>query len=177
LPVYLSVLVLLGAAAVLAGVLALGGSSNGKKPTASAGGTPSGAPVHLAGIGAYDPPPGDGKEHAEAAPRATDGDPGTYWYTQTYRTFTKPGVGLVLDAGHSVALKGMTVTSDTGNFDAQIRVGDSPTGGFRPDSARQPVGSRTTFTLAGKRGRYYLVWLQLPRSGGVAHVNEVTATG
>ncbi len=175
LPLVLSLLVLLGAAAVLAGVIALGGSSDKKKASSGSSPTTSGAPVQLAGIGAYDPPPGDGQEHAEAASRATDGNPSTYWYTQTYRTFTKPGVGLVLDAGRIVALKRITVTSDTANFTAEIQIGDAADGGFRPDSTRQSVGSSTTFTLDGKRGRYYVIWLQLPHSGGVAHVNEVKA--
>jgi hypothetical protein len=39
------------------------------------------------------------------------------------------------------------------------------------------VNDRTTFTLKGKSGRYYVVWItQLP-PGAVAHVNEVTARG
>jgi serine/threonine-protein kinase len=176
-PIMLGLLALLAAGAVAAGVIALGGSSNDNKAKANAGSKPPSALVHLSGVGAYDPPPGDGSEHGDAAPQATDGNPSTYWYTQTYRTFAKPGVGLVLDAGRSVALTRLTVTSDTANFDAEIRVGDAPDGGFTPDSTWQSVGSHTTFTLAGKSGRYYLVWLRLPRSGGVAHVNEVGAEG
>ena len=42
---------------------------------------------------------GDGEEHDERVADATDGDPATYWTTETYQAFTKPGVGLVLDAG------------------------------------------------------------------------------
>jgi hypothetical protein len=54
-------------------------------------------------------------------------------------------------------------------------VSDSPSGGFRPDSPWASVGSRVTIELRGERGRYYLVWVKLPSSGGVGHVNEVTA--
>jgi serine/threonine protein kinase len=176
LPLYLSLLVVAGAAAVLAGVIALGGSSDHAKKNAGASRPPASARVHLSGVGAYDPPPGDGTEHAEVAGRATDGNAATYWYTQTYRSFTKPGVGLVLDAGRIVRVARLTIASDTANFSAQVRVSDAPTGGFRPDSRWRQVGPQTTFALEGKRGRYYLVWVRLPRTGGVAHVNEVTAT-
>jgi serine/threonine-protein kinase len=173
-PLVLGALVLVAIVAVVIGVLALGGSSkSGKRNTTS---PPAGAArAHLRGVGAYDPPPGDGSEHAEAAGRTTDGNPSTYWYTQTYNSFSKPGVGLLLDAGRVFALRRVTITSDTGNFQAQIKVSNSSSSGFQPDSAWQSVGSTATFTLQGKRGRYYLVWLRLPSSGGIAHVNEVTA--
>ena len=32
-----------------------------------------------------------------------------------------------------------------------------------------------TIPLQGKTGRYYLLWLKLPSSGGVAYINEVKA--
>jgi eukaryotic-like serine/threonine-protein kinase len=172
-PLVLSVLALLAAAAVLAGVLALGGSKHKRSAATPAAGATA-APVHLAGIGAYDPF-GDNSEHSEAAARATDGDPATYWYTQTYRSFTKSGVGLVLDAGRATALRRLTIASDDGGFEAQIKVGNSPTN-FAADSGWQPVTGSTTIELNGKSGRYYLVWVRLPSSGGVAHVNEVRAS-
>ena len=43
-----------------------------------------GAPVHLVASNAYDPQ-GDGQEHDEEVPNATDGDPATYWETEDYR--------------------------------------------------------------------------------------------
>src|SRR5262249_21623881 len=135
---------------------------------------PAGGAVTLRGIAGYDPY-GDNSEHSEAASRATDGDPATYWYTETYQSFTKPGVGLVLDAGETVALSRVTITSDNGGFEAQIQVSDSPSSGFVADSAWVPVSGTTTIALQGKEGRYFLVWVRLPASGGVAHVNEVTA--
>src|ERR671938_611035 len=108
-PLVLSLLALLAAAAVLAGVLALGGSK-GKKHPARAGG---------------------GAEHPEAVARATDGNPTTYWYTEHYRSFSKRGVGLVLDAGRSASLRRVTLTSDGGGFQAQIQTGDSHAGAFK----------------------------------------------
>ena len=41
----------------------------------------------------------------------------------------------------------------------------------------QQVGSRTTFKIDtnGKDYRYYMVWLRLPTSGGLATIDEVIA--
>ena len=61
-----------------------------------------GGAVHLLASNAYDPE-GDGSEHDELVPNATDGNATTFWSTERYRgpTFAdlKHGVGLVLDAG------------------------------------------------------------------------------
>ena len=135
---------------------------------------PSHAPVRLTGVGAYDPPPGDSREHDEAAPNATDRDPSTYWTTESYDDFaaTKPGVGLVLDAGKDVSISTVRVRSDTPGFTAEIRVGTSRSGSFRRASPARTVSTSTTFDLDG-RGRYWLVWIT--RLEGRAHVNEVTA--
>ena len=46
---------------------------------------------------------GDG-EHDADAPKATDDNPTTYWDTEHYNTFSKRGVGVVLDAGRAVKL-------------------------------------------------------------------------
>jgi serine/threonine-protein kinase len=136
-------------------------------------GTPSES-VRVAGVAAEDPA-GDG-EHDDEVANATDGDRATYWTTETYQSFDKPGVGLVVDAGRPVALSRLVVVSDTPGFPATIRASGSPTGGFVPVSDEQEVGSRTTFRLdtGGQDYRYYEVWLQLPE-GGAARINEVTA--
>jgi serine/threonine-protein kinase len=133
--------------------------------------------VPVRGVGSYDPA-GDGSEHTQDAPKATDGNTATYWQTQTYfnNGFNKPGVGLVLDAGKTVKLSRLGLSTDTPGFEAQIQVSDSPSGGFRADSGWHTVSSRTTFDLDGERGRYWLVWLRLPTHAGVAHVNEVRAS-
>jgi serine/threonine-protein kinase len=130
--------------------------------------------VRVAGVAAEDPA-GDG-EHDDEVANATDGNTTTYWTTQTYSSFDKPGVGLVVDAGRAVSLSRLVVVSDTPGFPATIRASGSPGGGFVAVSDEQEVGSRTTFRLdtGGKDYRYYEVWLQLP-DGGVAHINEVTA--
>ncbi len=171
-PLYL-LLAGIGAAAVVAGFLVLGG------PHGTTSGTPpggTGAALALHGVGAYDPMGGDG-EHDAQAPNATDHNPSTFWQTEHYRSgLRKDGVGVVVDAGTSVAAKSVTVTSDTPGFTATILAGDSPTGPFAADAPSQQVGSTATFALTGRTARYYVVWITDLGANGSAHVNEVTAT-
>jgi hypothetical protein len=112
-------------------------------------------------------------------PYATDGDPSTYWATESYRYpdggLGKPGVGIVLDAGSAVALRQLVVTSDTPGYTAVIQSGDSPTGPFADDSSKEVAGATQTFQLDGTRARYYLIWIENRGSAASVHVNEVTA--
>ena len=138
----------------------------------------SAGPVKLQGVGAYDPPPGDGSEHDDEVSLATDQNPGTAWNTETYRNFTKDGVGLVLRAASPAALSKLTVQSTGSEFDAQIKAGNSPTGEFIDVSGGfQPVASGKTFSVdtKGRKYRFYVVWLKLPFEGGQAEISEVTA--
>ena len=178
-PVWVVLLAVGLAAAVAALAVALvrdNGRTSGP-PTARGGG---GAPIALAGVGAYDPPPGDGQEHNEDAPKATDSSPSTYWETQHYRSslasLGKRGVGLVLDAGSSVTVHHITVTTDTPGFTAEIQVGDSATGPFRTVSASKVVGGQTTFDLNDAHGHYYVVWITNLGSLSSAHVDNVSAS-
>jgi serine/threonine protein kinase len=175
-PLYV-LLALLAVAAIVAGILGLGGSK-GTGKGATAGVAP--VKVSLTALSGYDPD-GSGGEHDSDAPKATDGNPATYWQTEHYATADfgglKHGVGLVVDAGRSVKLKSVTVTSDTPGFSAQILAGSSTSGPFAQDSAVRTIGASATFPLRGATDRYYVIWVtQLP-AGGSAHVNEVTAKG
>jgi len=159
--------------AAIAGILLTRNHSSDKGAGPPAGG--GGAAVALKAIAAYDPF-GDGSEHQERVQYATDNNPSTYWETQHYLSFTKPGVGIVLDAGRTAKLSQLGVSTATPGFQAQVKVSDSPNSGFQPDSAWQAIGSSSaTIPLQGKSGRYYLLWIKLPSSGGVAYVNEVKA--
>src|SRR5437763_392908 len=89
--------------------------------------TGAGTPVHLAAVTAYDPF-GSGGEHDDKAGLATDGDGASYWETEHYNdapSLGKQGVGLVLDAGRSVQLHAVGVSTATPGFVASIRAGDS----------------------------------------------------
>jgi eukaryotic-like serine/threonine-protein kinase len=143
----------------------------------SGGGT--GSAVKLRGVGDYDPQGGEQQALGYTAARATDHDPATAWTTEHYVTpqfgNLKDGVGLVLAAGDAAKLVSLTVMTPTPGFVAEIEVGDSESGPFTVDSSSRTVGTRTTFTLDGKTGRYYVVWItQLP-PGGRAEISEVAA--
>jgi serine/threonine-protein kinase len=130
-------------------------------------------PVHLSGVTSYDPY-GDHAEHNEDVGKATDGSLGTYWTTEHYDSFTKPGVGLVLAAPKAERVTRVTVRTDTPGFTARIEAGSSESGPFPPVSPLRTVGSSTTFPVHGGAARYYVVWIT--KLEGVAHVNEVRAS-
>jgi hypothetical protein len=138
-------------------------------------GSPSAAntSIRLSGVDAYDPPPGDGVEHDDEAPNATDGQAGTYWTTETYQDFSnsKDGVGLVLDARREVEPSTITVVSETPGFQAEIRAGASPEGPFEAVSDSQTVEAETSFELNGAKARYFVVWIT--DLDGRARINEV----
>jgi transcriptional regulator with XRE-family HTH domain len=138
-----------------------------RKPTRSL------RPVSLRGIGAWDPF-GDRHEHDSAAAAGTDGNPATYWYTETYAAgLQKPGVGLLLDAGHPVRLVRLTVSTDTPGYTALVQAGLTAHGPFRAISTPTTVARRTTFPLHTAADRYYVVWIT--KLDHVAHVKDVQA--
>jgi hypothetical protein len=132
-------------------------------------------PVQLQGLAAWDPY-GDGNEHGADAVKAADGDPSTYWQTETYDAgLAKLGVGLVLDAGAPVRLARLVLSTDTPGYTALIEAGASSTGPFRVVSTARPVVATTIFLLRARASeRYYVVWIT--RLDRVARVNEVRAT-
>jgi hypothetical protein len=171
-------LALAAAGAALAAVLLLGGAGH-HHGTSGGGGSP-GTAVHLRAVGDYYSNSGHPDSHADTAGSATDGSSSTSWMTQTYGDETfgglLTGLGLVLDAGSSVKLAHLTVTTPTPDFTAEVQVGDSPTGPFSVDSSSQTVGARKTFSLEGKSGQYYVVWITRLPPGNSAEISEVTAT-
>jgi eukaryotic-like serine/threonine-protein kinase len=165
----LPLLVALGVVALGALVLALlvagtdgGGGGSGELGT-----------VKLTAVSDYDPE-GDGAEHPTDVPKATDGNASTFWTTETYRDFSKTGVGIILDAGKEVRIDKLEIVSDEPGFMAVVRAGNSPTGPFADYSPPEQVGTRTTIELAGGTSyRYYLIWIIDPNRR--AHINEVRA--
>jgi serine/threonine protein kinase len=170
-PVVLMVLALGALGGVVAAVLLARDSIRDALPSSS-----EPKPVALTAVATYDPEPGDFTEHDHLVPQATDGVAGTSWTTETYGSWFKPGVGLVLRAPRPVALSDVTLRTSTPGFQARIRAGRSESGPFRFVSDRKTVGRSTTFdvTTGGQRFLYYVVWVRLP-DGGSAAVNEVTA--
>jgi serine/threonine-protein kinase len=172
-------IMLLAGLAVLAGILAAvftftdSGERIKEAVGAKKSGT-SGKPVTLSGVAAYDPF-GDHHEHDEDVGLATDRNPATFWTTEHYQSFTKAGVGLVVDARSAKKVSKVTVQSDTPGFTAEIESGSSPTGPFNPVSGSSTVGSSTDFTVSGQAARYYVVWITDLGGHDAVHVNQVNA--
>ena len=133
--------------------------------------------VKLTAAGAFDPE-GDGHERDEEAPLAVDGDRSTFWRTERYSRFFKTGVGLVLDAGRRVRVRQVVVDSATPGVRAEIRIGSSRTGPFTRVSPAKTLAARTTFPVAGRTGRYVVVWVTAlpPESAGEVAEVRVRAT-
>jgi eukaryotic-like serine/threonine-protein kinase len=131
------------------------------------------APIRLTALRDYDPFGSNREEHSAEVPSASDGNPTTYWTTERYSSFDKPGVGIIFDAGRRTRVQAVEVVSDTPGFHARIRAGNRPAGRFRNVSPERLVGLRTLFPLtsAGTEYRYYLLWITDPN--GRAHVNEL----
>ena len=172
LPIVLALIAVGAAALVLALVIAGGGTESLTGNGGGEGGSGSGDRVRLSAFGDFDPD-GDGTEHPETVAAVTDGNAGTYWTTETYSSFDKPGVGIVLDARNAVELSEVTVTTDTPGFTAVIEASSEPDGGFKTVSNSQTVEDQTTFDLEGGSYRYYLLWIT--SLNGRAHINEVKA--
>jgi serine/threonine-protein kinase len=168
----------LALAAVIIGLLAVHGI-HGVGVDIGGGSPAQAARIRLVGVGSWDPYGNNHEEHSEAAPRATDKNPSTYWYTETYTSFTKPGVGLVLDASRAVKPHALTVTTDTPGFTVEIQAGSDSAGDFHIVSAKHVADGTTTTIPLDLHGaqRYFVVWITaLPGGSGSAHVNEVTAS-
>lgn len=133
--------------------------------------------VKLTAAGAFDPE-GDGHERDEEASLAVDGDRSTFWRTERYSRFFKTGVGLVLDAGRRVRVRQVVVDSATPGVRAEIRIGSSRTGPFTRVSPAKTLTARTTFPVAGRAGRYVVVWVTAlpPESAGEVAEVRVRAT-
>ena len=176
-PLYV-LLLLIAAAVAAAAVFALRGS-NSDKSSQGGSGSAGGTEVALSAVSGYDPE-GTGGEHDSYAPRATDGNLGTYWYTEHYGTPAfgglKHGVGLALDARSIRRLKTITVQTSTPGFTAEVLATNSlSTTHAAVDSTMQKVTSRTVFTLHGAKARYYIIWITNLGHGLSANLNEVTA--
>jgi hypothetical protein len=161
----------------LAGGAAVWALASGRvDPDVGNGGAAPAAEIRLQAVDDWDPE-GDDVEHPEAVERATDGDRATYWTTETYTDFatTKPGVGLVLDAGRPVELGALLIVTDEPGFTARVQAGAAVDGPFEDVSDDQAIEGRTTIGVdtGGEAPRYYVLWITALE--GRAIVNEVRA--
>ena len=176
-PALFALLALACLAGVSAGLVYLTrGDADGRTTNDGGPGPAPIGPVRLTAIDSYDPL-GDDTEHDYEVADATDGDPATSWRTETYNSFTKAGVGLLVDAGRAVALREVTIQSRSPGFKARIRAGATPDGVFTFRSGEQTVGASTKIVVRkGASFRYYVVWIT-ELAGKRAEINELRAKG
>ncbi len=126
-------------------------------------------PIALSSVTSYDPQ-GDDSESQYLAPRAIDGDPQSFWRTETYKGQAndlagKGGVGLVLDAGEAVTARQMAVSTPTPGWSA--RVFSTPSATIPTDITGWKVvsdpftmtGATHKVVLHGQPARYFLLWI------------------
>lgn len=135
--------------------------TEGTEPEAPAGGPPV-----IASSTSFDPSDADG-EHEEAVTRAYDGDPSTFWYTQTYKRDDfagfKNAVGYIvnLQSPATVSQVKLHVNGNGGNV--EIRATDAANPGGGTVLASGPVSPDTTFTFDPTELSTVVVWItQLP---------------
>lgn len=147
---------------------------------------PSTAPEVASGVvsaTAFDPPPGDGREHDGELASLVDGNPSTAWHTEGYVERSpagKSGVGFVLVFDGSPRLGRLVVHSPTQDWSASVYVADDePTSlaGWGPPVAQQSaINGDAAFSLSGRQGHRVLVWItRLGRDGPpfTVQVNDV----
>ena len=131
----------------------------------------------------FDPFGGDG-EHSSEAKAVVDQDTNSTWSTERYDggvINNKPGVGIYVDAKPGVAARAIDVISPTRNWEGEIYAapnGPPPTklDGFTKLAPITQSKSRTRVKLdtAGKRYRYYLVWItKLPPGRSSVSIAEI----
>ena len=130
-------------------------------------GAASAEPLPIAQVGAFDPPPGDGKEGDDSTTAAVDGDPQTAWKLEGYETRDfgniKPGVGIWLRLEEPATLRTLRLTSATTDWSVAAYVASTP--GATLEAWGEPVATRTgidgevDLDLGGAEGTYVLVWV------------------
>ncbi|WP_307490161.1 protein kinase family protein [Cellulomonas humilata] len=140
---------------------------------------PDGSPPVIASTTSIDPSDADG-EHQEDVAKAYDGDPSTFWYTQTYKRDDfagfKDAVGYAITLTQKTTVTTVTLRTNSNGGNVEIRATDAanPTGG--PVLASGPFGPETVFTLDPATETQSLVlWItQLPTAADGGFRLELT---
>jgi serine/threonine-protein kinase len=139
------------------------------------------------GAGDYDPLGGDG-EHPQEAPFVVDGDPNTFWSTETYSgplEAQKEGVGVYVDAAPAVTATRIEVRSRTPGWSGAIYGArrslpkELPSEGWVKLADVTGAKRRERITIPGDEPlRYYLVWItRLPEGEDSAELSEIVLFG
>lgn len=116
----------------------------------SAPAAPAGGPPVIASATTIDPSDGDG-EHQEDVAKAFDGDPSTFWYTQTYKRADfagfKPAVGYAITLTAKTTVTTVTLHSNSTGGNVEIRATDAAAPTTGAVLASGPFGADSVFTL------------------------------
>jgi eukaryotic-like serine/threonine-protein kinase len=130
----------------------------------------------------YDPE-GDGEESPDATQFAIDGNNTTSWDTETYRNgfagVHKQGVGLYLNAGSPVSARRLVLVTATPGYDAVVYAANTvpgDIGDWTKVSTRTRIKETTRIPLdtAGRKFRYYLVWIVSLPPSNKADIRELS---
>jgi hypothetical protein len=135
-------------------------------PTGSSDATATGSgtaePLAILKVEAYDPE-GDGAENNNLTPKIYDGDKGTGWFSENYRTDTfgglKKGLGVIVDLGPNK--KPQTVELNIPHpADVEVYVGpDNRLEGATKIGEKADADGNVTFDVpADVSGQYIIVW-------------------
>jgi serine/threonine-protein kinase len=113
----------------------------------------------------------------------------TAWHTDQYSTAAfgnlYPGLGLSIQLASSASLHHLLVNSPTVGWAAQTYVSSSPIASGQPLSAwgqatdtKTGISGSTTFSLAGRKGQWVMLWLTHLSAGSPFQVtiNEITVS-
>lgn len=160
------------------------GQATGSTPSTAAP-SPTGGPVAIAGIKAFDPQ-ADRHENDAALGKVIDGLASTVWTSEGYSSANlgglKKGVGVILDLGRSMHPSSIAVDQTTASdYTVYLADSDSLAGARKVGAKAGTVGVATLPVPAGVTGRYVIVWFTkvAPASGGRfrASLAEVKVTG
>ena len=141
-----------------------GQASAGTRPPAGDGG------LAIASVDDFDPSSDDQAENPDMVGNLLDGDPGTFWRTQCYRSASlegfKPGVGFILDLGTQETLGELVLGTTTPGWSGEVHVADDPATWSDPENLGDasatidalPAGPASV-PLDGAEGRYVLLWI------------------
>ncbi|MDQ6934773.1 MAG: protein kinase family protein [Actinomycetota bacterium] len=192
-----TVAILVAAALVWVSLNRHHGSSGGRanRPNTSSAGpraAAAGTPLKIVAIHDFDPQGNPPQENPQTVPNAVDGNPSTYWQTNTY--FGNPklgglksGVGMLLDLGADKRVGSVVVTlvgspTSLELYAAPARTSGAPTStnGLRKVGSVAATGTSARFRVTPPvRTRYLVVWLTSlpPVAGGYrGEIAEIAVT-
>ena len=181
--------VLVAVALGVAGLLLQGpgdglfGDDGGEDPPADETAAPADETAAIDSSVDFDPPPGDGAEHADeaAAGFAFDGDPTTSWSSERYNSpewgGLKDGVGLIFVLDDTTDLQGIEVDSPRSGWEASVYVADGDVADLDAlDDWAEPVAtldSGNAEATFDAEGNAVLLWFTRTGSDRLVEVTDV----